>query len=257
MNEMDGLLSALNGGTLFITSDQDSLRASLTRIQAENLLDEAPPNTDFSILTPNRCYEFSFYTPGLSITDLRSQMPINPQPNNSDFLRYLPGRTRWPTRTRLTGLTIHHTMSHSPLATVKYITNPSPGGKGYPAGQYHYWVSQDTDCPVYLLLSETVAPWHDHCGISPNLSIGMAGSLHLTRPPEEQLWRTVQLVHSLLQKHSLTIDDVSGHCDRASYSTTVCPGWYADSIDNPSGVWKRDFCIALQAHIDGKEWGGY
>jgi len=259
--EMDDLLSDLNGGALFIQSEHARVKGNLLRIQADPVvnLEEATPGTDFSILTPTQCYEFAVLPPDLGIIDLTEEMPYNSNPNHAAFLRYLPGYHDWPARTKLTGLSIHHTMSHSPRNTAKYITNPVPQGKGYPRTQYHYWVSQYTGCPIYLCLPETYAPWHDHCGVSPNLSIGMAGSLHLSRPPEEQLWRTVQLVAHLLDKHSLSVDDVAGHNDRAGYpKTTVCPGWYADTpTDVGSGVWKRDFCIALQCCVDGKEWGGY
>jgi len=260
MNQIDTLLSTLNGGTLLISADHSSpVNAYITRVQAESVLSEALPGTAFSILTPTKCYEFAYYVPDLEIINRISEMPINPDPFHPTLLRSFAGRTTWPTRPlkNITGITIHHTLSHSPLNTSKYIT----ATKGYPTTQYHYWVSQDTDSPISQLLPEETACWHDHTGtLQTTLSIGMAGHLGHTRPPEDQLWSTVRLVDFLLRKHSLTVDDVTGHHERAKAAgvNTECPGWLADTPNTiGSGVWKRDLCIALQLCLSGGEWGGY
>jgi hypothetical protein len=147
-------------------------------------------------------------------------------------------------------------MSHSPENTAEYTCFT----KGYLRFQYHYWVSQDTGAPIYRCLDDSVGCWHDHCGVSPNLSIGMVGHLGHVRPPEEQLWATVRLVAYLMEKYKFDRDHVDGHHERALLSdvSTECPGWPADTPNTAgSGVWKRDFCIALQDCLDGKAWGGY
>jgi len=255
-NKMDNLLSALDGGVLIFQSEHAALNAfiSTKRDHASSL----PDGTDFAIVTPTQYAEMSLYEPEVSIIDKRDEMPHNPDPFHPDYLKYLKETwvDDWPSRsemgTRVEGLTIHHTLSHSPLATSQYIT----ATKGYPRTQYHYWVSQDDGCPIYYLLDEDYAPYHDHRGVSPNLSIGMAGSLHLTRPPEEQLWSTVLLVAHLMSKHSLTKDNIDGHHERAALSGvhTLCPGWMSGTS---SGAWKRDACIALEECLQGETWGGY
>ena len=259
MNQIDTLLETLNGGTLLISAEYGKLNAYITRVQAESVLDEAEADTAFSILTPTRCYEFAYLLPSPLITDRISEMPINPNPFHVDFIRCFPGNSTWPVRdpNEVTGITIHHTLSHSALNTAKYIVEK----KGYPTTQYHYWVGQDTDAPISQLVGDHSMLWHDHTGArQTTLSIGMAGHLGHVRPPEEQLWNTVRLVSHLLDKYSLTVDDVDGHLERAKKAgiSTECPGWLADTSNTiNSGVWKRDFCIALALCLRGETWGGY
>jgi hypothetical protein len=257
MQAIDSLLETLNGGVLLIVTEHHDVEAYLLRIQNEG---EASEDTDFSILTPTQCAEFAYYQPDPPIIDRRQEMPHNTYPDHPDFVRAWPGHDDWPRRKleEITGLTIHHTLSDNPLGLFQWITRPqAQGGKGYPRGQYHYWVGRDQSAPIYHLLDDTIQCWHDHTGTyQTTLSIGMAGHLGYTRPPEEQLWKTVRLAWHLLLKYGLTIDDVAGHNDR--YSRTVCPGWYADSPNTvPSGVWRRDFDIALQCCADAKDWPGY
>jgi len=258
MNPIDQLIACLDGGVLLIKSDHKELPVSLLRVQNEG---EASAESDFSILTPTMCAEFVYYEPKTEIIDRRAEMPHNPEPDHAGFVEaFGPEATDWPRRfvEDITGITIHHTLSHSAKDLFDWITrSKAEGGKGYPRGQYHYWIGQEEGAPVSQLLEDTVGCWHDHTGrIQTTLSVGMAGHLGNARPPEAQLWNTVRLCWELVQKYGLSVDDVQGHNDR--YGHTVCPGWYADSAATiNSGVWRRDFDIALRCCVDGKEWGGY
>jgi hypothetical protein len=264
MNPIDRLIACLNGGVLLIRSDYHELPAYLLRVNNEG---ESSAESDFCILTPTMCAEFAYYQADLPIADRRFEMPHCTEPDHADFVRAFGQATDWPVRATdaltglalgITGLTIHHTLSDNPLGLFQWITRPkSQGGKGYPRGQYHYWVSREEGAPIYHLLDETVQCWHDHTGTyQSTLSIGMAGHLGHDRPPEEQLWNAAKLCKVLIEKYTLEIDDAQGHCDR--YSGTVCPGWYADSPDTiNSGVWRRDFDIALRCAVEGEEWAGY
>jgi hypothetical protein len=266
MFPIDRLIANLNGGVLVVRNEHVELEAYLVRVQGENL-EEACPESDFSVLTPTQCAEFAYYTPDLPIMDRRAEMPHNDAPDHPDFCKAFRDAIDWPKRAvsaltgqamGITGLTIHHTLSDSPKGLFDWITRAqAQGGKGYPRGQYHYWVSRGEGAPVYQLLDDTVQCWHDHSGrYQTTLSIGMAGHLGYTRPPEEQLRAAVWLCLLLMERYELEVDDVEGHCDR--YAGTVCPGWYADSANTKnSGVWRRDFDIALRCAIEGEEWPGY
>jgi len=282
MDKIDQFLQLLNGGTILLTADHaEAVEAYIVRIQAEGVLDEAVEESDFSILTPTQCYEFAYYEPELKITDRRDEMPYDPKSvDHPDFWSAFGrnGITDWPKRSEMagedhdgielepyreiTGITIHHTMRDDYDAMKSlfgWIARPaSQGGKGYPRGQYHYAISREESAPIYQLLDDDVMCWHDHTGrYQTALSVGICGHCGYSRPPEATLWNAARLCWHLLQKHGLTIDDVEGHTDRAQ-GRTVCPGWYADhDITIPSGVWRRDFDIALQCVADGKEWPGY
>ena len=178
--------------------------------------------------------------------DRTAEMPVSHSPDQA----YLVARgwDWWPVRgvgncpAAVTGLTIHHTMSHSPLATARYCTKPQgAGGKGCPTIQYHFWISAGDGCPVFLLADPSWALWHDHTGTyQTTLSIGMAGSLHKQRPPDEQIAATARLCAYLMDVHDILVGEVRGHTDRAKVAGvgTVCPGWYAAG-------WARDFYEAL------------
>ena len=173
----------------------------------------------------------------LPYIDRTDEMPINLMPFHADFVRNFPGRNMWPLRSLadITGITIHHTLSHSPLATANYCTR----GKGYPTTQYHYWVSSGDACPRYLLVDPALAMWHDHTGAHPTtLSVGMAGSLHIAKPPREQIEAAATLVAWLMDEYDVPISQVQGHCDR--YAGTVCPGWY-------EADWRDEFFDVLRA----------
>jgi len=166
---------------------------------------------------------------------------VNPRPFHRDFVRCFPGASVWPVRDTITGITIHHTMSHSPVATARYCTRV----KGYPTTQYTYWVSADDGCPVYQCLRDSVACWHDHTGrLQTTISVGMAGRLDVAKPPLEQIAACVNLCAALMRRYGLQIEQVKGHNDR--YSGTVCPGWDVSS-------WRDDFYEMLRGRLNCRD----
>ena len=176
--------------------------------------------------------------PSVPYIDRTDEMPVNSHPTHSDFVRCFPGRDMWPLRnlSDITGITIHHSMSHSPLATARYCT----AGKGYPTIQYHYWVSASDGCECYMLVDPAVALWHDHTGAHPRtLSVALAGRWDHHTPPGEQLQAVAELCVWLMHQYAIPTGEVKGHTDRAGRNKygkpiTVCPGWY-------SGVWHDTF----------------
>ncbi len=175
-------------------------------------------------------------------TDRIADMPTNFQPFHPDFVRNFPGATTWPLRRSLAdirGLTIHHTLSHSPEATARHIVN----GKGYPTSQYHFWVSAADGAPTWLLVDPLLKVWHDHTGAYPKtVSIGMAGRLHEAKPPQEQMDSLLRLVYYLMGQWHLRVSQVEGHLERAAAGGigTLCPGWVAAD-------WRGDFYNQLEA----------
>ncbi len=183
--------------------------------------------------------------PGVGVPwiDRIADMPVNPRPFHPDFVRNFPGRGFWPLRRSLAdikGLTIHHTLSHSPEATARYIT----AGKGYPTTQYHFWVSAADGAPIWLLVDPFRKVWHDHTGARPStVSIGMAGRRHESKPPPEQMDSLLRLVHYLMAEWGIAVDQVQGHRQRrweATRKWTECPGWATMN-------WKDDFYRRLEA----------
>lgn len=174
--------------------------------------------------------------PAIPFTSRVDEMPTNSNPDHPYILER--GWFGWPTSDDIRGITIHHTMSHSPLAIAQYCTRPqSKGGKGYPTTQYHYWVSADDGCPVWQLVEDDVRLWHDHTGaMQHNLSVGMAGRLHEAPPPQEQIEAAARLVLWLVDKYDFGPGAIAGHCSR--YAGTVCPGW-------DEAGWKTAFFEAL------------
>ena len=164
---------------------------------------------------------------------------VNTKPFHRDFINTFGElATEWPTRTTVTGVTIHHTLSHSPTATAGYITR----SKGYPATQYNYWVSADDGCPVYQCLRDNVACWHDHTGrLQTTMSVGMAGSLHKVAPSYEQMEACAKLCYILMGRYGFGVDQVQGHKERAARAgvNTVCPGW-------DEAGWREDFYAILR-----------
>lgn len=173
------------------------------------------------------------------IVDLVGQLATNRSPDHIYLVQR--GWSWWRLRKseEVTGITIHHTLSHSPEATAAYCSRPvSQGGKGYPSIQYHYWVSAGDECTIYKCAPVSWALWHDHTGANPTtISIGMAGHLHTHKPPAEQIDATARLVRWLMDSLGLEEDQVQGHTDR--YAGTICPGWYR-------ARWKGDFFEALR-----------
>lgn len=165
-------------------------------------------------------------------TDIIDQMPINPKPTDPAawWMREL---------TQIQGITIHHTMSHDPIATAKYLI-----GKGRPSGEYHFWVSLTGECWLCVPLRWGV--WHDHTGHkNTNISIGMAGSLHKVKPAMVQMQATVRLVRWLMAQFSIPLSQIQGHQQRAwdaSKIATICPGW------DVAG-WRGQFFALLEAAL--------
>ncbi len=168
---------------------------------------------------------------------------VNRKPFHRDFVRVFGElATTWPTRKECTGITIHHTLSHSPTATAGYITR----SKGYPTTQYSYWVSAGDGCPVYQCLRDSVACWHDHTGrLQTTISVGMAGRWDREKPALEQIEATVNLCWELMKRYGFPSRNVLGHRERALAAnvSTVCPGWYA-------AKWLDEFFTALDAVVN-------
>lgn len=143
--------------------------------------------------------------------DVVATMPVNPRPTDPPA---------WWQRTpeQITGITIHHTMSHDPVATARYCTDV----KGRPSIQYHFWIEADGRA---LLCAPLVwGMWHDHCGhCNKNISLGLAGHLHQKRPPEAQLEGAARLIRWLMVQFAIPLAEVQGHNER--YRGTICPGW--------------------------------
>ena len=175
--------------------------------------------------------------------DRVAEMPVNTNPDQVYMVQR--GWKAWPLRGTeypVTGLTIHHTMSHSPLATAQYCTKSvTKGGKGYPTIQYHYWVSQEDGCPVYRLVPDKEMIWHDQTGaFQTTLSIGLAGHLHIAPPPTEQLESAMILIRELCGEYNIPKGEVQGHNDR--YKGTVCPGW-------DQARWRDTFSLLLNSAL--------
>lgn len=177
--------------------------------------------------------------------DRVAEMPVNGQPFNADFLRWFGAGGFWPERdlADVTGLTIHHTGSHSPLGTARYCTLT----KGYPVIQYHWWVSAGDGCPVYLLANPKWAMWHDSTGGRPTtVAIGMAGYWHEQEPSQEQVEALAGLCRYLMDWLKIPVEDVQGHRERWDLRTQ-CPGWGpVDRREQSWGSgWKSRFYGAL------------
>lgn len=175
--------------------------------------------------------------------DIISTLPTNSTPSHPDLVKRK--WNWWPIRhpNDVAGITIHHTMSHSPEATARFCTGP----KRYPSIQYHLWVSQADGCPITLCAPLSWMIWHDHTGAKPStISVGMAGHLHKVRPPDEQIQATALLVAYLMKEYDIPLAQVKGHRDRYP---TDCPGWTATGRSRPSGNWRNDFYHAVHAQL--------
>ena len=164
----------------------------------------------------------------LPYTDVVDQMPVNQHPTEP---------VAWWIRTpdQITGITVHHTMSHDAQATARYCIDV----KGRPSIQYHFWVTRDGK--PYLCAPLSWGMWHDHCGHeNRHVSVGLAGRLHENRPPEVQLQGAARIVAWLMDRYDVALPQVQGHNDR--YAGTICPGW--DDVD-----WRGDFYTALNREL--------
>ena len=172
--------------------------------------------------------------------DWRDKMPTNPTPDASALIAKRGG---WWKRelSDIDGITIHHTLSHDPIAMAAYIVKPlAKGGKGHATTQYHVWITKDGRALYCVDLTEGL--WHDHCGdLNTHISIGMAGSLHTSKPPVAQLRKAAQVVAYLMDKYGVLVANVAGHNDwalKCSGVKTDCPGW--DRMG-----WRSEFYTAL------------
>jgi len=130
---------------------------------------------------------------------------------------------------QIDGVTIHHTLSHSPHQTAAYYVTK---GGGRPSIPYHFWITETGE--VLLCLALTEGCWHDHTGHrNTHVSVGLAGRLHERRPTEVQLGAAVRVTRWLVHHPGMRVtrERVKGHCD---YARTVCPGWNAVG-------WQQDF----------------
>lgn len=174
--------------------------------------------------------------------DIRSTMPTNPEPDASALIAQRGGWWRRKPND-IDGITIHHTLSHNPSQTAAYIVKPrAKGGKGHATTQYHIWITADGTALYCVDLTEGL--WHDHCGDkNTHISIGMAGALHTTEPPEAQLDKVVEVVTHLMSVFDIPVENVAGHNDwawKCSKVRTVCPGW-------DQAGWRQDFYGKLEA----------
>lgn len=168
--------------------------------------------------------------------DITDEIPVNDNPTAPEawWIRSLD---------QITGITIHHTLSHNPYNVARYVIEH----KGRPSIPYHLWVNRSGE--VWLCAPLKWGMWHDHTGHkNTNISIGMAGHLYKVRPPLEQLYATVRLVAYLMREYDVPLEQVQGHDDRVTnlpgYSTQ-CPGWRG--LDR----WREDFYRLLQDQVSG------
>ena len=172
--------------------------------------------------------------PSLPCVDVIDDFPTNARPTNP---------TSWWQRglSEIRGITIHHTLAHDPIATARVFLN-----KGRPSTEYAFWVAASGECLWCTPLEWGL--WHDHTGgANINVSVGLAGALHVGRPTDAQLAAAVRLVAWLMQPErgfndgmGIPLANVKGHCD---YIATLCPGW------NAAG-WRTAFYRTLELELE-------
>jgi len=114
---------------------------------------------------------------------------------------------------------------------------------GLPTTQYHIFVDVDGSALLCVPLDQGL--WHDHGGYpNANVSVGVAGYWHKTRPPAALVAGLARVVAHLVRTYDIAIQRVVGHRERAALYgvSTECPGWAAAPVG--SG-WKGDFDAAL------------
>jgi hypothetical protein len=170
----------------------------------------------------------------LEYRDIRGELATNPGPYTNAALNRDGGW--WQRRLdQIVGVTIHHTLSNSPHATAEHYINK---GGGRPTIPYTFWITQTGEILWCVALDRGL--WHDHTGHeNTNLSVGLAGKLHILEPPDVQLDAAVRLcVWAIENLPSLTsIEQVKGHRDHIQ---TICPGW---------DKWKERFYSKLREAI--------
>lgn len=160
----------------------------------------------------------------LPYIDVVEEIPVNARPTTPrEWWMRMPEQIK--------GITIHHTLSHSPAATARYVI----GIKGRPTLPYHFWVTREGRALLCVPLENGM--WHDHTGHkNVNISVGMAGKLHVAKPNLAQLEATTRLCVWLMHRFGIGMDQVQGHKDR--FRRTVCPGW-------DKARWRAEFYESL------------
>lgn len=181
--------------------------------------------------------------PSLPWVDVTATFPTNPTAQNPPAS---PGR--WATR-RPTGITVHHTGTDDAYALARvclakvYVIDGRRYA-GLPTTQYHVFVQQDGSALLCVPLEQGF--WHDHAGYpNANISVGIAGYWHKTRPPSALIEGLARVCAQLMKMYSIPIARVVGHRDRALPNgvSTECPGWYPAPLG--SG-WREDFFAAVE-----------
>ena len=204
---MRGMTLDLSGSLIITVMDGTNwYRLTTSDIQVEEL-EEQPP-----------CLPWD--------RDIRAELPRNDRCPGS--LRNGWWRRKLP---QIDGSTFHHTLSNSPHATARFYIQK---GGGRPSIPYTIWVTQTGEVLWCLDLEEGC--WHDHTGHrNTHLSVGLAGSLHVHRPPDAQLDAAAGVAAWAIRSDTLPgitrIDQIAGHRD---YAQTICPGWASEQ----SGHWK-------------------
>lgn len=143
--------------------------------------------------------------------------------------------------------TIHHTYGWVDLYSFcEYYVN-SKGGR--PSSPYTIWITPTGQIILVNELAEGC--WHDHTGHeNTHLSIGLAGALHLHRPPDVQLQAAARACKWAIDNPEMplvnSIDHVNGH---DAYYPTACPGWDDRGEGIPSGYWRDAFYAILAEQL--------
>jgi len=147
---------------------------------------------------------------------------------------------------QIVSLTFHHTLSHSPWAFAKnYIRK----GGGRPTVPYTIWITETGQ--VLLCIALTEGCWSDHTGHkNVNLSVGLAGTLHIHHPSDAQLDAAARVAMWAIKHEEMrvTLRTVRGHMDVGTYKgRTECPGWASKA----SGYWKAELFNRINALLGG------
>ena len=95
-------------------------------------------------------------------------------------------------------------------------------------------------------VDQTLATLH-RLAENTHLSIGLAGSLHLHRPPDIQLQAAARVCKWVIDNKDIpqvnSIDRITGH---DQHYATACPGWLGVGEGAPSGDWRDAFYDILR-----------
>lgn len=171
--------------------------------------------------------------------DIRDELATNdncPSPLQNGWWQRRPDQ--------ITGLTFHHTLSHSPWAfTERYIHK----GGGRPSIPYTIWVTETGEILSCLALEEGC--WHNHHGHrNRELSVGLAGTLHIHHPSNAQLDAAARVAAWAVRHEEMriTLRTVGGHMDIGTYEgRTECPGWASAK----SGHWREKFYNMIRENL--------